>query len=259
MRVHCFVCHRAVYLQRLHRRPCDAVRRSSAEQSREPQELSEETTLNHVRPPTATRKITGYQGASLRGEWHVSWFLVPVVASSKQTENYLMSFEDQHFFWDTWSIVQVQRLKNSPQQQAQFIGKSWITSLTKLYQRYQISSAGSLHLNYSHYCSHGICLLVHIEVGIEVQYLHPVSVQQNWKETSRYPLSTQTVCASWQRKVRGAQGWHLAGVSQHILQHTHTNALFLTLWIRVLQEPWGVLWSLLPCHLAAQRSLSIGI
>lgn len=98
MRAHCFVCHRVVYLQRLHWRPGDTVRRSSAEQSREPLELSEETTLNHVLPPTATRKITGYQGASLPGEWHVSWFLVPMVASSKQTENYLMSFEGQHFF-----------------------------------------------------------------------------------------------------------------------------------------------------------------
>lgn len=52
-----------------------------------------------------------------------------------------------------------------------------------------------------------------------------------------------------------APGW---SQSAHLTAHTHTNALFLTLWIRVLQEPWGVLWSLLPCHLAAQRSLSIG-
>lgn len=107
-----------------------------------------------------------------------------------------------------------------------------------------------LRLIYSHYCSHGICLLVLSDVGIEAEYLHSARVQLNWKKTSKRQLSTQTNCASRQRKV--------AGVTQHILPHTQTHTLLLTLWIKVRWEPWGVLWSQRLCHLAELWRLFVG-
>lgn len=56
----------------------------------------------------------------------------------------------------------------------------------------------------------------------------------------------------------GAQRWHLAGVSQRILQHTHKYTLLLTLSIKVPHEPWGLLWSQMLCHLAELWSRFIG-
>lgn len=81
--------------------------------------------------------------------------------------------------------------------------------------------------------------------------------------TGRKPADTHLARKEFVRHGKGKCGAHRGGtwlesVSTSYSTHTHTNTLFLTLWIRVLQEPWGVLWSLLPCHLAAQRSLSIG-
>lgn len=80
----------------------------------------------------------------------------------------------------------------------------------------------------------------------------------NW--TGRKPANTNLARKQIVRHGKGKSGRTevTPGWSHSAHIHKHKRTLLLTLSIKVPQEPWGLLWSQLPCHLAEPWSLFIG-